>query len=90
MAETEPVSPHLLTDVQLDTLIAVAALCSKHGYSPTVREIQAEVGVPIGAVHSRLKRLQRKGLIDWQPGMARTIRITGGADAIVAAHGIEP
>lgn len=91
MAETAPVPPHLLTDTQLETLIAVAAFCSKHGYSPTVREIQDAIGIHTpSATHDRLKRLQRLGLISWEPGAPRTIRITGGADAIVAAHGIEP
>jgi repressor LexA len=91
MAETASVPPHLLTDTQLETLIAVATFCSKHGYSPTVRELRAALGLSsTGSTQRRLETLQRLGLITWQPLSPRTIRITGGADAIVAAHGIDP
>ena len=91
MAETAPVPPHVLTDIQLETLVAVAAFCAKHGYSPTVRELVADLGLTsTGTMQARLETLQALGLITWAPHMARTIRITGGADAIVAAHGIDP
>ena len=43
------------------------------GYSPTIREIAAELGLSTGAIHSHLELLRDMALISWTPGKARTI-----------------
>lgn len=54
---------------------------ASNGYSPTVREIMAHMGIksPNGVV-CHLKALQRKGLIEWTEEKARSITIVGESD----------
>lgn len=48
-----------------------------HDYqtSPTVQEIEDEVGRPRGSVQNSLNRLKEHGLIDWKKYKSRTIRL---------------
>lgn len=54
---------------------------ARNGYSPTVREIMAKMGIksPNGVV-CHLKPLQKKGLIEWTEEKARSITIVGESD----------
>jgi repressor LexA len=46
-----------------------------HGYAPTYREIMRHVGIPsLSVVRYNLERLQREGLLDRDPRVARGIR----------------
>jgi repressor LexA len=57
-------------------LMAIQAYHEKHGFSPTVRELRDMVGLRSTAtVHRYLGILKKEGKIDWNPEMARTIRI---------------
>lgn len=42
-------------------LVAIAALAESNGYSPTIREIGAEVGLSKSAVFKHLKTLRDRG-----------------------------
>lgn len=55
----------------------IAEYIAACGYGPTIREIGEglAIGSPNG-VACHLTPLQRKGWIDWQPGLARSIAIT--------------
>lgn len=46
------------------------------GYSPTVRQIGKGVGLNSSStVHAHLNNLRKEGLIDWEEGLVRTIRL---------------
>lgn len=48
----------------------------REGYSPTVRDIQAALGIKsTSTVHSYLRRLEERGLIRKDPGKSRTLQI---------------
>lgn len=56
-------------------LFAIADRIEAHGYSPTVREIGADVGLSSSStVTSHLERMRASGLISYN-GMPRTISI---------------
>lgn len=59
-------------------LRAIDRLTRKHGYPPTVRELEAAMGYSTtNAVAQQLALLRRKGWVTWQPGRARTLRVVG-------------
>lgn len=48
----------------------------QNGYAPSIREMSAALGLQsVQAVHRYLDRLRKRGLVDWEPGKARTLRI---------------
>lgn len=52
---------------------------TKHGYSPTVREIGAGVGLQsTSTVHTHLQKMFNSGMLETEhPGMPRAIRVPG-------------
>lgn len=64
------------TQRQADVLVTIQVFAKEHGYSPTVRELADRVGLKSSStVHGLLERLQKHGLIEWEPSRPRTIRI---------------
>lgn len=56
----------------------VRSYVKAHKYPPTAREIQQGLSIAsLATVHRRLRALQRAGILDWTPGVARTIRVVG-------------
>jgi repressor LexA len=48
----------------------------ERGYSPTVRELAAELGLRSPApLHRYLERLRDEGKVSWETGKARTLRV---------------
>lgn len=65
-----------MSDVRTaQTLRAIADLCAETGYSPTVREIAFRLGISLSSAHYRLASLRAAGVITWQKGAPRTIRV---------------
>ena len=60
------------------TLAAVAAASTRLGYPPTLREVGEARRPPasVATVHAHLHRLRRAGMVEWQQGAARTLRVT--------------
>jgi SOS-response transcriptional repressor LexA len=56
------------TDKQQAILTAITLFLRQHGYSPSLREL-----CDMAALH--LERLQEAGLIAYEPGKPRTIRL---------------
>ena len=56
-------------------LSAIEAFTSKHGFSPTIRELSSLAGMPQSTVHMRLRWLETHGYITRQPRMARSIAL---------------
>ncbi|MEW6243964.1 MAG: transcriptional repressor LexA [Bacillota bacterium] len=66
-----------LTRRQREILDAIERFTREHGYSPSVRDIGAAVGLTSSAtVHNHLKRLRMKGFIDWDFAKPRTVGLT--------------
>jgi repressor LexA len=48
----------------------------QYGYPPSVRELQAAVGLSsMSTIHRDLVALRDEGLIEWDPNRNRTIRV---------------
>ena len=48
----------------------------QRGYSPSVRELRAAVGLrSMSSIHRDLVALRDEGLIEWEPNHNRTIRV---------------
>ena len=67
-------------DRQQQMLYAIEAFTRTNGCAPTLRELAALIGMRTpSAVRFQLDRLRDAGLVDWQDGKARTLRLTGKA-----------
>lgn len=76
MAETE-VFPVNLTQRRIDLMVFIQEFRDEHGYAPTTRELTQLLGAAsVSNTHAHLELLRRGGLVDWSPGLPRTIRIT--------------
>ena len=65
-----------LTDKQEIVLDIIKDYIQEHGYSPSIRELCEIVGVNSPAtMHYHLKRLKKKGYIDYIFNRNRTIRV---------------
>lgn len=57
-------------------LKVISALIKKGNHSPSVREITKAAGLnSTSTTYEYLKRLQAKGLVDWEPKKIRTLHI---------------
>jgi len=76
-----------LTDRQREVYQWIRQHIETHGYSPSVRDIQdgLQIASPNG-VMCHLHALRAKGLIDWQTGKARTIRLVKREKKIQREH----
>lgn len=59
------------------TLVAIGELLAERGYAPTLREIQASARLSSTSVVAyHLSWLRRQGLVTFEPGLTRTLRLT--------------
>jgi repressor LexA len=64
-----------ITDRQTRMKAFIEEYFSEHGYAPSYREIMKNVGIPsLSVVRYNLERLQREGLLERDPRIARGIR----------------
>lgn len=64
-----------ITDRQARMKTFIEEYVGEHGYAPTYREIMKKVGIPsLSVVRYNLERLQREGLLERSPRVARGIR----------------
>lgn len=66
------------TDRQMAVVAAIAEWLAARGYPPTVRELSRTMGISTNDVFQKLVRLRRDGVVDWDDGKCRTLRIVGG------------
>lgn len=69
---------HGTTKRQMAVLKAVAKWIASHGYPPTFREVARSMDIHTSDVFQKLVRLRRDGVVDWEDGKCRTLRIVGG------------
>jgi len=57
-------------------LRAIADFTEYYGWPPTLRELAADLGMfAHSSVDYHLRRLRDQGLVDWEDGKARTLRV---------------
>ncbi len=73
--EQKEVSEKPATQRQVDILDCINAFTAEHGYPPSVREIGERVGLSSSStIHSHLKTLERRGLLQRNPTKPRALR----------------
>ncbi len=70
-----------LTEKEQGILQYIKKCRIEHGYAPSVRDIQREVGIKsTSTVHSYIEKLSRKGFIQKEDGKSRTLRLDEDGD----------
>jgi repressor LexA len=77
----------MLSLVLRETLIFIHRFQVEHGTSPTIRELEAGLGIGHGSAQSRQNRLIEKGFLQSLPGKARTLRLRSQAIDYLMAIG---
>jgi repressor LexA len=63
---------------QKDVLKAILHLTNKHGYAPTLAELAKALGLKNRmTIHQHVVALKNKGLVKWEPGLNRSLRVIG-------------
>lgn len=66
-------------------LAVIEEFTAEYGYAPTVREIMVRADLrSTSAVHYHLRRLAKAGRITYQPSLARSLRVTGASESVLA------
>lgn len=63
--------------VDEEVLAFVGAYITEHGYPPSRRDIADSMGCSLNGAHAAVIRLIEAGLLQTQPGLARSLNITG-------------
>lgn len=54
----------------------IEELTASHGYPPTFQEIADDMGLSSrGSIHAKMETLRALGLVTWEDGKTRTIRV---------------
>ena len=68
--------PTPLTVAQKELYDWIAEFLADHSHAPSIRQMMEAMGLRSPApIQSRLRYLQKKGWIRWQPGQARTLQL---------------
>lgn len=62
-------------DTDAQVVAAITDYIDSHGYSPSMRDVAKAIGLSIGPTKKRLDLMRDRGLITFESGMARTIRV---------------
>lgn len=63
------------TAAELRVVVAIRLLWKK-GYPPSIREVCDMTGINPSTCHTHLTHLRHKGLVTWEDGHVRTLRLT--------------
>jgi repressor LexA len=65
---------------QRDVVHHIINLTEEHGYPPTLAELAAALGLKNRmTVHQHVAALKKKGLVHWEPGLNRSLKVVGEA-----------
>lgn len=64
-----------MNDMREKIITFIRNYIKSKGISPTVREISLGVDTCLSNTHRYLDEMKDNGLVDWQPGLSRTIRL---------------
>ncbi len=74
MNTTEQLPPR-----QGEVLKLITSLTEQQGYPPTLAELAQAMGLRNRmTVHQHVAALKKKGLVQWEPGLNRSLRVIGG------------
>ncbi len=77
----------VVTQRQREVLAFIRSFIDERGFSPTLREIAAALSMTsTNAVNCHLNALRRKGLIERDPFLARSIRVQGMGKPSIAFY----
>lgn len=63
---------------QRDVLRSIVRLTDEHGYPPTLAELAVALGLRNRmTVHQHVAALKKKGLVHWEPGLNRSLKVIG-------------
>lgn len=74
-----------LTPRQADVILLIRNHRHLHGYSPSIREMAATLGLSRGAIMGHVKRLVAKGKLHNHPGFHRTLEVVEDIQGVVPA-----
>ena len=63
------------TPKQRAVLAAIVELTAARGYPPSIRNLADHFAVNVNDVYQKILRLQRDGLVEWDPGVCRSLRV---------------
>jgi repressor LexA len=67
---------------QKEVVKQIAKLSQEHGYPPTLAELASALGLRNRmTVHQHVVALKRKGVVQWEPGLNRSLRIVDAVSA---------
>lgn len=78
-----------ITPRQSEALESIRAFYAKNGYQPTFEDIGTMLGITKYTALDLCMKLRRKGLVAWEPGQRRTLRILEIPSAEVAQGEME-
>lgn len=74
---------------QKDVINLIVRLTEEHGYPPTLAELASGLGLKNRmTVHQHVAALKKKGLVHWEPGLNRSIRVL--SDGLAFCEGSSP
>lgn len=69
---------------QRDVINHIISLTEENGYPPTLAELAAALGLKNRmTVHQHVAALKKKGLVHWEPGLNRSLKVVGEAQSIL-------
>ncbi|MBY0550484.1 MAG: transcriptional repressor LexA [Candidatus Obscuribacterales bacterium] len=72
----------ILPPRQREVVRQIIQLTDEHGYPPTLAELAKALGLRNRmTVHQHVVALKKKGIVRWEPGLNRSLRIVGSVDA---------
>ena len=63
------------TAKQRAVMDAIVELTAARRYPPSIRDLANRFNVNVNDVHQKVTRLQRDGLVAWDPGVCRSLRV---------------
>lgn len=70
----------VLTEPQKRLLMALEGYIARHGISPTMRELAAEIGHGVAGVFKQIQRLERNGYVGRTAGKSRSLKVLRSAN----------
>ncbi len=75
--DTAKILPVNLTDKRAKILELILDFQEVNGYPPSLRELQAELGLAsVSTIAHYLEYLRHVGFVTWREGLPRTLRVT--------------
>jgi len=70
---------------QRDVVTLIVSLTDEHGYPPTLAELATALGLKNRmTVHQHVAALKKKGLVHWEPGLNRSLRVLAEGLKLIA------